>query len=91
MKVRKINGHEFAQVKVYEYENGAMTLVSYTTAVIGINPEGWLEVSGLYSRTTIKHIGWFMHELGLTYQLAKHLYLNNMRFNIHTGEIENRG
>jgi hypothetical protein len=48
-------------------------------------------VSGLYSRTTIKHIGWFMRELGLSYQLAKHLYLNNMRFNIHTGEIENRG
>lgn len=90
MKVRKINGHEFAQVKVYEYDNGAMTLVSYTTAVIGINPEGWLEVSGLYSRTTIKHIGWFMRELGFTYQLAKHLYTNNMRFNIYTGEIENR-
>lgn len=91
MKVRKINGHEFAQVKVYEYDNGAMTLVSYTTAVIGINPEGWLEVNGLYSRTTIKHIGWFMRELGFTYQLAKHLYTNNMRFNIRTGEIENRG
>ena len=91
MKVRKINGHEFAQVKVYEYDNGAVTLISYTTAVIGINPEGWLEVSGLYSRTTIKHIGWFMRELGLSYQLAKRLYLNNMRFNIHTGEIENRG
>lgn len=90
MKIRKINGHEFAQVKVYEYDNGAMALVSYTTAVIGINPEGWLEVSGLYSRTTIKHIGWFMRELGFTYQLAKELYLNNMRFNIHTGEIENR-
>lgn len=90
MKIRKINGHECAQVKVYEYDNGAMTLVSYTTAVIGINPEGWFEVSGLYSRTTIKHIGWFMRELGFTYQLAKDLYLNNMRFNIHTGEIENR-
>ncbi len=91
MKIRKINGHEYAQVKVYEYDNGAMTLVSYTTAVIGINPEGWLEVSGLYSRTTIKHIGWFMRELGFTYQLAKSLYINNMRFNIHTGEIESRG
>jgi hypothetical protein len=91
MKVRKINGHEFAQVKVYEYDNGAVTLVSYTTAVIGINPEGWLEVSGLYSRTTIKHIGWFMRELGFTYQLAKQLYMDNKRFNIYTGEIEDRG
>ena len=91
MKVRKINGHEFAQVKVYEYDNGAKTLVSYTTAVIGINPEGWLEVSGLYSRTTIKHIGWFMRELGFSYQLAKQLYMDNKRFNIYTGEIEDRG
>jgi len=91
MTVRKIKGHESAQVKVYEYDNGARTLVSYTTAVIGINAEGWMEVSGLYSRTTIKHIGWFMRELGLSYQLAKRLYMENMRFNIHTGEIENRG
>ena len=91
MKVRKINGHESAQVKVYEYENGAVTLISYTTAVIAINPEGWLEVSGLYSRTTIKHIGWFMREYGFTYQLAKQLYIDNKRFNIYTGEIENRG
>lgn len=90
MKIRKIHGHEFAQVKVYEHDNGAMTLVSYTTAVIGINPEGWLEVNGLYSRTTIKHIGWFMRELGFTYQLAKQLYMDNKRFNIYTGEIENR-
>ena len=90
MKIRKINGHEFAQVKVYEYDNGAMTLVSYTTAVIGINPEGWLEVSGLYSRTTIKHIGWFMRERGFTYQLAKQLYLDDKEFNVYTGEIRDR-
>lgn len=91
MKVRKINGHESAQVKVYEYDNGAIVLVSYTTAVIRIDEAGWLEVSGLYSRTTIKHIGWFMHELGFTYQLAKQLYTDNKRFNIHTGEVEDRG
>lgn len=91
MKVRKINGHESAQVKICEYDNGAVVLVSYTTAVISINTEGWLEVSGLYSRTTIKHIGWFMHELGFSYQLAKQLYIDNKRFNIHTGEVEDRG
>lgn len=91
MRTRKIKGHESAQVKVYEYDNGALVLMSYTTTVIGVNPEGWLEVSGLYSRTTIKHIGWFMRELGFSYQLAKQLYMGNKRFNIHTGEIEDRG
>lgn len=91
MTVRKIKGHESAQVKVFEYEDGARTLMSYTTAVIRIDSEGWMEISGLYSRTTIKHIGWFMREYGLTYQTAKHAYENNLRFNVFTGEIENRG
>lgn len=91
MKIEKFRGHESAQAKIYIYDNGAVTLMSYSTAVISINAEGWLEVSGLYSRTTIKHISWFMNRYGFTYQLAKQLYNDNMRFNIYTGEVENRG
>lgn len=90
MTISKIAGHESAQVKVYTYDDGSVTLVSYTTAVIRIDREGWLEVSGLYSRTTIKHIGWFMRNYGFSYQLAKQLYVDNKRFNIYTGEIEDR-
>jgi hypothetical protein len=37
--------------------------------------------------TTIKHIGWFMRELGFTYQLAKQLYNDHKDFNIYTGEV----
>lgn len=90
MKVRKINGHEYAQVRVYEYEDGAKALVSYTTTVCELDREGWLKVNGLYSMTTIKHIGWFMRELGFTYQLAKQLYKDNVMMNIFTGEIIGR-
>ena len=55
-----------------------------------IDEEGWLHINGLYSATTRKHIGWFMRELGFTYQLAKTLYNDNKEFNIYTGEVINR-
>ena len=53
-------------------------------------PEGWLSCNGLYSMTTIKHIGWFMRERGMTYQLAKQLYQDNKEYNINTGEVRDR-
>lgn len=84
------NGHEHAKTYVRIYDNNAVELVSYTTTVITITPEGWLSCSGLYSRTTIKHISWFMRERGFTYYLAKALYLNGKEFNVYTGEIRER-
>ena len=90
MTIRKFEDHKSAQAKVREYDNGARELVSYTTVVCELDNEGWLKVNGLYSRTTIKHIGWFMKDLGFTYQLAKQLYLDNKEFNIYTGEVIDR-
>ena len=84
------NGHNYANTYVRIYDNNTVQLVSYTTIVIEIDPWGWLTVNGLYSRTTIKHISWFMHERGFTYQLAKQLYLDNKEFNVYTGEIRDR-
>lgn len=82
------NGHKYAQTHVINYEDGTVVMMSYTTPVILISADGWLKVNGLYSRTTIKHIGWFMRERGLSYQLAKQLYNDNMQMNIHTGEVK---
>ena len=48
-------------------------LVSYSTTVLEL-VNGILYVNGLYSATTRKHIGWFMRELGMTYQDAKRAY-----------------
>ena len=82
------NGHKYARSYVIYYEDGSVTMVSYTTPVIEISADGWMKVNGLYSRTTIKHIGWFMRERGLSYQLAKQLYNDNMQMNIHTGVVK---
>jgi hypothetical protein len=84
------NGHEYAQTYVRIWEDNTVELVSYVTTVIVITPEGWLHVNGLYSMTTIKHIGWFMRERGFTYQLAKQLYNDNKEFNVYTGECRDR-
>lgn len=84
------NGHKYAQTYVRIFDDNTVQLVSYTTTVIEITPEGWLHVNGLYSMTTIKHIGWFMRERGFTYQLAKQLYKDNKLFNVYTGEIRDR-
>lgn len=85
------NGHNYANTCVRIYDDNTVELISYTTVVIKITPDGWMTVNGLYSRTTIKHIGWFMRERGMTYQLAKQLYIDNKDMNIYTGEIRDRG
>lgn len=91
MKVYKFKDHPYAQAQIEEFEipcDGlAKILVSYTTIVATIDTEGWLHINGLYSATTRKHIGWFMRELGFTYQLAKALYNDNKEMNIYTGEV----
>lgn len=70
-------------------DNGRVrALVSYTTTVIDIDESGWMVVHGLYSMTTIKHIGWFMRELGWSYHTAKTLYQKDCTMNIFTGEIK---
>ena len=66
MKIRRFSDHPCAQATIIEYSNGAKTLVSYSTPVVYIDEEGWLRVNGLYSMTTIKHIGWFMREQTVT-------------------------
>ena len=69
-------------------EGRPYSLVSYTTTVIEITSDGWLYVNGLYSKTTRKHIGWFMRLLGMTYQDAKALYEDGMTYNVNTGEVK---
>jgi hypothetical protein len=88
---KAVAGHEYAQAQEIFFDDGTVLLQSYRTIVIKIDPEGWLRCTGTYSMTTIKHIGWFMRERGLSYQLAKLMYLEDKEYNIHTGECRNRG
>lgn len=87
MTTKKFAGHEQAAAKIRYYGNGRIELVSYATTVAVIDESGWLVVNGLYSMTTIKHIGWFMKMFNLSYSTAKALYTDNMTMNVHTGEV----
>lgn len=88
MTYKKLKDHESAQAKVRIDENGAITLVSYATDVVTIDPHGWLTCSGTYSATTRKHIVWFMREYTrLNYHIAKQCYEGNVTINIYTGEV----
>ena len=85
--MKKFNAHPQANGGIPETENG-IALQSYATIVATIDNDGWLTIHGLYSRTTIRHISWFVKEFAnLTYQTAKRLYVDGYRYNIHTGEI----
>lgn len=66
-------------------------LKSYTTMVLRLEKKtGWIWCSGLYSRTTIKHISAFLKEFcpGVSYYAIKDSYLNGMKYNINTGECK---
>ena len=87
----KLKNHPYAQCSVRELIDGSVVFTSYSTDVIYIDKDGWLYVSGLYSATTRKQIGWFLNEYvpALSYQDIKSLYYNNRVLNIYTAEIKN--
>lgn len=70
------------------HEDGNTCLISYTTTVVKIDADGWLECYGTYSATTRRHIGAFMTEYGngYTYHDAKACFERGQRLNIRTGE-----
>ena len=82
---RKFKDHPYAQAHIEETATG-VKLYSYDTCVAETR-HGWLRIYGLYSMTTRKHLGWFMRELGQTYQLAKQIYEDDKLFNVNTGEV----
>ena len=85
--IHNLSTMPYAQAKVHITEH-TIYLVSYTTTVAYIDPEGWLVINGLYSATTRKHIGAFMREYGYgDYQLAKMLYKDGLKMNIYTGDV----
>ena len=87
----KLKNHPYAQCSVRVLLDGSVVFTSYNTDVIYIDKDGWLYVSGLYSATTRKQIGYFLkeYEPALSYQDIKSLYYNNRVLNIYTGETKN--
>lgn len=95
MKIKKLSAMPYAQAHVEIDKEGNTYLFSYVTLTAILTADGWLEITGLYSRTTRSHIGAFMKEYvtypsGLhgTFQDAKGCYTGGYRLNIETGEIE---
>ena len=90
MTSKKLSNHAYAAASII-FDDADTYLRSYNTIVITVDAEGWLTCNGLYSRTTIKHIGWFMRELyGMSYYDAKSCYENDHQINVYTGEIRAR-
>ncbi len=87
----KLKNHPYAQCSVCVYLDGSVVFTSYSTDVIYIDEDGWLYVTGLYSATTRKQIGWFLKEYvpALSYQHIKILYDKDLLYNIYTGELKN--
>lgn len=79
-----------AQCGVVFGENSVVHFISYTTRVITIDSNGWLTCTGTYSATTRKQIGRFLKEYApmISYQMVKKVYEDEMKINIHTGEIK---
>lgn len=86
----KLKNHPYAQCSVRELIDGSVVFTSYNTDVIYIDKDGWLYVSGLYSATTRKQIGYFLKEYVpfLNYYDIKSLYYNKQLLNIYTAEIK---
>lgn len=88
MMIRKLSAMPYAQAHVEITPDGTTTLVSYTTDIITIRPNGWATVSGLYSMTTRKHISAFAKEYtSFNYATFRDIYEKSLALNIHTGEV----
>ena len=89
MKIVNLNTTKTA--RLYFNDDKSFTLVSYSTPVITVDADGWLACNGLYSRTTIRHIGQFMRAYTKgDYFDAKACVVNNLEYNIYTGEVRDR-
>ena len=87
--IKKLSAMPYAQAHIEITEEGHIALFSYLTLVATIDKNGWLQVYGLHSQTTRRHISAFVAEYtpDCDYNIAKFIYQNDMVLNIHTGEV----
>ncbi len=71
--------------------NGKDTMLkSYETFVLKKDSNGFVQCTGVYSRTTMKHISAWLKEIAsnISYHTMKKCYLDNVAINAETGEIK---
>ena len=73
--------HPRAACYMRVFDNGVIQLKSYNTIVAWVD-DGVLYVTGLYSATTRKHLGWFAKQFGLTYKHIRKVYDNGKPMSI---------
>lgn len=89
MIIKKLKNHKSAQAHVMEHEE-KLYLISYTTAVLIIDhATNVMEVTGLYSATTRRHISWFLDEYFyyIDYDMVKNAYEQGKKINVITGDL----
>lgn len=91
---KRIPQHKYAQARMYSITpnvgcgESEWGLISYSTIVIRVKNMR-LVVTGTYSATTRKHIGWWLHSqyTHLTYQGIKKLANDMLALDLTTGEV----
>lgn len=87
--IKKLKNHQSAQCHIFEGNNREY-LISYRTKVLIVDYEAkTMEVTGLYSMTTRKHIGWYLMERfpNITYHMVKKAHEEGKKIDILTGEL----
>lgn len=87
--IKKLENHKSAQAHILEY-NDKEILVSYATDVLIIDYDSnIMEVTGLYSMTTRRHISWYLMERfpHLNYYIIKKAYEQGKKVNVLTGDL----
>lgn len=87
--IRKLKKHPSANCYIVE-ESDKEYFVSYRTEVLIIDRKAkTMEVTGLYSMTTRRQIGWYLMERFpyINYYTVKRAYEEGKRINIVTGEL----
>ena len=78
----------YAQAGIRKDSKGTH-LISYSTLVCTISPDGYLSCTGTYSATTRKHINRFLKEVApsVDYYDAKYCYEHNVEMNIYNKKL----
>lgn len=89
MKIRALKEHKSANCRVVIDDNGSIEFISYNTPIIKIE-ENELIVTGTYSQTTRRQIGWFLAEYlpSLNYYDLKKLVNKKVKFDILKKEFK---
>ena len=89
---KRLQSHSGAQCGVV-ISGSEILFYSYTTLAACIDKDGFLKIYCTYSRTTLTHLRWFIHEycpkVGyMHFDLLRDMCQHHIALNINTGEMK---